>query len=221
MTTHADARHAFSSKGSVSRRGFMGSALMAVAASALLPARGFLGPAGLLEAAQLPVDLVHETLNGLLAFVVPGSDVYSVAQGVSTSDRGGVDAGGVDAFIATLDLSTPFVPAFSATATGILNSLAQAINPNATGPFTSPFARLSFIEKAGVLQIMDATDPLKLLGGLLPLFAAFFCYSEAGAFDPVTRMLTGRPPGWRLSSYDGVADGRDEFRGYFRGREDR
>jgi hypothetical protein len=202
--------------GLVSRRGFLESALLAGAASAVVSASEFLASSGWLEAAETAsVDLIHDTFNGLFAFVVPGPDAYSVAQGVSTSEPGGVDAGGVVVFIPTLDGSTPFVPAFSATVAGALNGLAQSVNAATTGPFLSPFARLSFAEKAAVFQIMDATDSLKLLGGLLPLFAAFFTYSEAGAFDPATRSLTGQPVGWSISSYQGVSDGRDELRGYF------
>jgi hypothetical protein len=117
--------------------------------------------------------------------------------------------------IGTLDGSTPFVPQFSATVATLLNGLAQVVNPSATGPFVSPFARLSFAEKAGVFQIMDATDSLKPLAAVLPALIAAFTYSEAGAFDPVTRSLTGSPVGWQISGYQGVADGRDEFLGYF------
>ena len=51
------------------------------------------------------------------------------------------------------------------------------------------------------------------LAGVLPQFVAFLVYSEAGVFDPVTRTLTGTPLGWKLSNYEGVADGRDEFKG--------
>jgi hypothetical protein len=205
----------------ISRRRFVGGALLATAASVVLPAHGFLDSRGWLEAAQSPPpDLLHDTFNGLFAFVVPGPDAYSVAQGMSTTDLGGVDSGAVDHFIATLDQSTPFVPGFSATVATVLNGLAQVVNASPQGPFTSPFARLSSVEKSYVFQIIDATDSLKLLGGLLPLFVAFFTYSEAGAFDPVTRSLTGQPVGWRISGYQGVSDGRDEFLGYFRNRRE-
>jgi hypothetical protein len=204
-----------------SRRTFLGSALWVGATTALLRAQEYLGARGWLDAArQASPDLPHDTFNGLLAFVVPGSDAYSVAQGVSTAERGGVDAGVLDVLIATIDKSTPFVPSFSTQVAAILNGLAQSVNPAAAGPFLSPFARLSFAEKAVVFQIMDATDALKLLGGILPAFMAFFCYSEAGVYDPVTRSLTGEPLGWQLSHYQGVSDGRDEFLGYFRGRRD-
>jgi hypothetical protein len=163
-------------------------------------------------------DLLHDTFNGLLAFIVPGPDDYSVAQGVSTVEPGGVDLGVTDILIATLDETTPFLPQFSATVAGILNGLAQVVNPSAGGTFLSPFARLSFPEKAAVFQIMDGTETLKPLAGVLPAFVAFFCYSEAGAFNPVTRSLTEEPIAWGISSYQGVADGRNEFLGYFENR---
>jgi hypothetical protein len=200
----------------ISRRTFLGNAILMAAASAIVPARSVLGREGWLEVAEAAApDLVHDTFNGLLAFVVPGPDEYSVTQGVSTAEPGGVDAGIADALIATLDGLTPFLPQFSATAATVLNGLAQGINPAAPGNFLSPFARLAFIEKVSVFQIMDATDSLKALAGVLPAFAAVFSYSEAGVFDPATRSLTGQPIGWQIASYQGVADGRDEFLGYF------
>jgi hypothetical protein len=159
--------------------------------------------------------VTRDTFNGLLAFVVPGSDGYSIAQGVSTPEAGGVSVGATDVLIATVDGSTPFIPSFSAQVAAILNGLALVANPIVSGPFLAPFANLSFAAKAGVFGIMDVTDALKPLGGILPPFAAFFAYSEAGAFDPATRTLRGAPLGWSLCQYRGVADGRDEFLGYF------
>jgi hypothetical protein len=198
---------------SSSRRRFLRSSLIGAALACVARTPGF---DAWVKAAPAPVsDLLHQTFNGLLAFVVPGSDVYSTAQGVSTPEAGGVDVGAAEALIATLDETTPFVPQFSATVAGVLNDLAQAVNASAAGPFLSPFARLSFPEKVAVFQIMDGTDSLKPLSGVLLAFVAFFCYSEAGAFDSATRSLTGQPAAWRLSNYQGVADGRDEFLGYF------
>jgi hypothetical protein len=203
-----------------SRRTFLGTALSVGATAALVQAQAFLRGRSWLEVAQAAtIGLPRDTFNGLFAFVVPGSDVYSIAQGVSTADLGGVDAGAADVLIATVDASTPFVPSFSTQVAAILNGLAQSVNPTSGGAFISPFARLSFAEKTVVFEIMDATDALKLLGGLLPPFVAFFSYSEAGVYDPATRSLTGIPLGWQLCDYQGVADGRDEFLGYFtRGR---
>jgi len=200
-----------------SRRSFLGNAFAAAATAALIQAQPFVKARGWLDAAHAAPDLTHDTVNGLLAFVLPGSDPWSLAQGVSTADPGGVDAGVVDVLIATIDESTPFVPSFSAQVAAILNGLAQSVNPGGGGTLASPFANLSFAQKAAVFQIMDATPALELFGGLLPLFAAFFCYSEAGVLDPATRKLSGQPLGWTLCHYQGVADGRDEFLGYFPG----
>ena len=199
----------------VSRRDFLAHTALASAAVALAQAPDFLEGSGWFATARAAeTDVIHQTFNGLLAFVVPGRDEYSLAQGVSSVDAGGVEAGATDALIATIDGSTPFVPGFSALVAAILNDVAIAVNPAATGPFASPFACLSFQEKTAVLQVMDATGSLKVLAGVLPAFVAFFVYSEAGAFDPMTRSLTGQPLGWTLSSYSGVADGRNEFLGY-------
>ena len=202
---------------SISRRGFIGNMAMASAAVAVMQAPEFLNDGCWARAAAAQgADLVTETFSGLLAFVVPGQDVYSVHQGVSTREPGGVDSGAAQSLLATIDSSTPFVPQFSSSVAALLNGLAQAVNPMAAGPFGSPFARLSFAEKTVVFQLMDGDDSFRVLAGVLPGFVAFFVYSEAGAFDPVTRSLTSQPVGWTLSNYEGVADGRNEFRGYLR-----
>src|SRR3954451_11008232 len=108
-----------------SRRGFLGNAFAAAATAALLQAQPFVTARGWLDAAHAAPDLIHDTVNGLLAFVLPGSDAWSIAQGVSTADPGGVDAGATDVFIATIDESTPFVPSFSTQVAAILNGIAQ------------------------------------------------------------------------------------------------
>src|SRR5262245_16201531 len=145
----------------VSRRGFLGQMTLASAAAALGP--DFLRidewPATAHAAA---VDYLHDTYFGLLAFVVPGNDAYSVHQGVATTEPGGVDAGSVDALIATIDESAPYFPNFSAAVAAILNSVATAINPNAPGSFLSPFARLSNAEKTAVFAFLDSQDPYKV-----------------------------------------------------------
>jgi hypothetical protein len=206
----------------ITRRNFLSHALLASASSALIQASGFLGAKGWLsEARAAGADATVDTFNGLLAFVVPGSDPYSTAQGVSTPEIGGVSVGATKVLIATMDETTPFVPSFSAQVTAILNGLALVVNPAVSGPFLAPFANLSFAAKVGVFQIMDGTAALQPLAGVLAPFAAFFAYSEADAFDPVTRTLTGPPLGWTLSQYQGVSDGRAEFLGYFRGDDGR
>jgi hypothetical protein len=172
------------------------------------------------EAAARP-DLVHETLNGLVAFVVPGKDRYSAAQGTPTFTPGGVEAGATAVLVETLDT---LIPSLSATAAAILNQTAVAVRPGAArGRFRSAFANLSFRDKARVFQRLDGLEgseagSIRYLAGNLPGLAAFAAYSEAGAYDRRRRRLRKRPVGWRLSGYSGVADGRAELRGYFQGR---
>ena len=120
--------------------------------------------------------------------------------------------------IATLDLSAPFLPQFSGVVAALLNDLAQQVHPSPAGPFQAPFANLTYPEKVAVLQIMDATEAMQALGGILPAFVAYLCYSDAGTFDPATRTLTGTPVGWSIAHYSGVSDGRDELQGYFHNR---
>jgi len=200
------------------RRHVLLSAAMASAATLLTWAGGGVLPAAAAPPTGTETEIVRDTFNGLIAFVVPGRDAYSSAQDVNSPTEGGVNMGITDELIATLDDTTPFVPQFSATVAGVLNGLALAVAPGSAGAlFVSPFANLSFAQKAAVFQIMDGTDSLKLLAGILPPFVAFFCYSEASAFDPVTRSLNGVPLGWQLSSYQGVAEGRNEFLGYLAG----
>ena len=204
----------------LSRRSFIRHAGLMAAAMALLQApevisgRGWIQPAYAAE-----TDLVHETFNGLLAFVVPGYDRYSEHQRVSTEERGSVDAGITDVLIASMDQAAPFLPNFSVfVADQILNRVAQAVNPSASGDFSAPFANLLFPEKVAVFQVLEGDPASRPLAGVLPQFVAFLVYSEAGVFDPDTRTLTGTPLGWTLSNYEGVADGRDEFKGYYQDR---
>lgn len=199
----------------LSRRSFIRHAGLTAAAMALLPVPEVLSGRGWIQQAYAAEsDPVHDTFNGLLAFVVPSSDPYSGHQEVSTDEPGGVDAGITDVLIASMDQAAPFLPNFSVQLAGILNNVAQAVNPSASGQFSAPFANLSFLEKVAVFQVLEGDPALRPLAGVLPQFVAFLVYSEAGVFDPNTR----RPLGWDLSHYEGVADGRDEFKGYYQDR---
>ncbi|MGZ0018205.1 hypothetical protein [Nitrosomonas sp. wSCUT-2] len=164
-------------------------------------------------------NVLHETVNGLLAFIVPGSDSYSIHQGVHTIDFGGVDAGVTESFIFALNDFMPFAGNFSVTVATILNNVASAINPSVSGPFISPFANLAFPEKALVFALLESgqIDPsLKPLAGTLLQFAGFLAYSEAGVIDPMTGKLIATPLSWILTGYSGPADGHAEFLGYYR-----
>jgi hypothetical protein len=169
---------------------------------------------------DMPADPTRETLSGLIAFVVPGPDPYSVAQGMSTPEPGGLDAGILEPLIASLNQSQPSPPGQPPAAASIaeaLNGIAQRVNPQASGPFSSPFARLSFAEKMRVFQAIEGDAETQALAALLPL-TAFLVYSEAAVFDRDRHILRGWPLGWRLSGYEGVADGRADFKGYHEDR---
>src|SRR5262249_28467962 len=114
-------------------------------------------------------------------------------------EPGGIDAHATDFLIGALDLSAPYAPGFASTVAGILNDIAHQVNPGASSPFPSHFARLSFNEKATVLSVMEGLDPLAPLAGVLPAIVAFITSSEAAVFDPAARIVTGRPIGWSLS----------------------
>jgi hypothetical protein len=194
-------------------------AAAAVLTPAVIAGRGW-SPA----AHAAPPDLVTDTFNGLVAFIVPGPDSYSVNQQVKTTTPGGIAADATAAVIFALDfiqLAPPPFAKFSELVAFVLNGVAQAVDPAPAGPFGSPFANLLFAQKVSVFAIMEgglAGPELVPLAGALPFFVAFTAYSEAGVFDPASRTLTGVPVGWTLSSYDGVADGRDDFQKYFQNR---
>jgi hypothetical protein len=165
--------------------------------------------------------VVEETMNGLVAFVVPGRDRYSIAQGARSAKAGGIEAGARPAVIETLDRFLPSNPPLSATAATVLNEVATTLRgASRRGKFNSVFANLSFVEKARVFQTIEGSEagPFRFLFGNLPDLVAFLAYSEAGVFDRRHGRLRRRPLGWSLTRYGGTADGHAEFRGYFEGR---
>ncbi|MGH9212830.1 MAG: twin-arginine translocation signal domain-containing protein [Acidimicrobiales bacterium] len=122
----------------------------------------------------------------------------------------------------------------------LLNLVATQVNPLAvSGLFLSPFARLSFAEKAAAMSLIEGPDAdlvealdthlpeplhesvsgvLRFVAGALLEFPAFATYNEWSVFDPATRTLRATPVGWRLTGYGGVSDGWDDFLGYYQGR---
>jgi hypothetical protein len=222
--------------GVFSRRTFVGGASAAAVATLLGQLPRVLGDKGLLEAANAQsADIVDDTLSGLVAFILPGNDAYSTAQGVSTNEPGGIGAGTVPVFRANLDAFVPasvFAPqGLTVPSSGgvamLLNDFALQVNPGASsGPFASPFARLKHAEKAEVLKRFEAdttitenVQELNFVAGILPGFVGFLVFSEAGVLDPATRQPTSRPVGWTLSQYRGPAEGHAELRGYYQDRK--
>jgi hypothetical protein len=202
----------------LSRRAVLARAGLLAAAGALAPLPRVAGRLGLLGVASPSTDaVVRDTLGGLVAYVVPGNDRYSLAQGVSTTEPGGVAAGAVDTLRSTLDVEGPGIADSAAV---ILNARALGVAPGvgARG-FASAFAALSYARKDQVVrklaQSHEAT--LRVLGSTVPALAVFLSYSEAGVLDRRTGRLRGVPVGWRITHYSGVADIRNEFRGYYGG----
>lgn len=178
-----------------------------------------------------PSPSVRDTINGILAFVVPGNDPYSQHQGVSTELLGGVMPGTAATLERTFDLAVP-IPLLgdlgidvtgSAAIAALVNLFAVTADPaSMAGPFASPFANLSHAAKAHVFELLDTEPqfpgrPIEYAVNAIPTLAAFVAYSEVSAFDRERRELTGRPVGWELTGYEGVSDGWDEFQGYYGG----
>jgi len=192
----------------------------------LLDARGLLA-----TAAAQSADLTEDTLSGLVAFILPGSDPYSTAQGASFNGPGGIAAGTVPLLTYVLDHIVPVgtviagdttLPASGGVAT-LLNAYATRVNPVAAGGgFPSPFSRLSFAEKAKVFELfegepsMDGTE-LRFVAGILPGAVALLSFGEGGVYDPKTRSVSRRPVGWDISGYGGPAEGQAELKGYYHG----
>ncbi len=280
------------------RTGSLGAAATVALYPSIAKAAGALDP--LIDDIAAPAlkILARDTIAGLVAFEVPGSDKYSQAQGVTSPTPGGIDARGDELFLIDLDDFLPFpdtyvhdlAAAFTTTVSEIpipldllgplaklgegfaaqmddalraltqsdaavplslvialmLNFLATQVNPaSIAGPIaTSPFANLSFKDKAKALEALEATDSdlvatldanapeplkaslsglLKFVGGALQEFGTYLSYGEWGVYDPATKTVSQRPVGWDLTSYmpgrTTPADGWDEFLGYFQGRQ--
>ena len=176
------------------------------------------------EAYAAGPNVVEQTINGLVAFIVPGRDRYSIAQRQKSTTPGGIEAGATPAVIRTLDRFLPSNPPLSATAATVLNQVATHVRPTAArGRFASAFANLSFAEKAKVFQTIEGfggaeAGSIRFLFGNLPDLVAFLAYSETGVYDARRQRLRRRPLGWRLTRYTGTSDGRAEFKGYLEGR---
>jgi hypothetical protein len=226
----------------ITRRQFLARAGALGFGAALVQLPGALRGKGWLdEAAAQDPNLTIDTLNGLVVFIVPGPDEYSLAQGESSQTPGAIEADttanlieNLDGFLPNPDLG-PFnndgtVPLSGAVA-NLLNSTAAQVDPLASGgAFPSHFSRLSFADKAEVFKRIeamsgddDATRNIRFVGGILPGYTAYLVFGEWAVLDPATKTLSGRPVGWDLTGYQPgqttVVRGWDELKGYFEGRK--
>jgi hypothetical protein len=198
---------------SASRRTLLGVAGRVAAAATIAPA--VLASKGWLIDDTMAQDrLTRNAMEGLVAFVVPGPDDSSVAQGVFTEEPGGIDAGIVDTLISTFDVLLPPPRPFRSLSTAIasvLNSVALIIG-------SAQFEQLSFVDKARVLERIEAESAISDLVEIVTV-VSLLAYSEAGVFDRETRTLTGKPIGWTIADFAGMAEGHNDFRGYYEGTE--
>ena len=210
----------------ISRRTLLERAGLAGAGALFAQIPGFLSAKGWLEDAQAQTaDATRDALNGLVAFVVPGPDAYSVAQGQTTPEPGGIDAGTTDLLVELLDRFVGLPAGTLPSAGGVaqlLNGYALQVNPAAAGgAFASPFARLKFDEKVEVFRRFETEtegSELRFVSGILIGAVAFLAFTEGAVMDRQTRKLTATPVGWKLTGYDGVAEGRPELKGYWKNR---
>jgi hypothetical protein len=210
-----EAADGLSDRTAASRRIFIVRTLVGAGAIGWLPA--LLEITGVAQAAQAAgPDLTRDTLNGVAVFFVPGPDPYSLHQGESTPEPGGLETGAGEGLYQGLNFAYSFAPNLADVVAGLLNSTALAVKPTATGPFTSAFSNLSFADKATVFAALEGNPASAPVAGLLPIVVTFLAYAETAVFNPATRTISGRPIGWDLSNYSGVSNGRDEFKGYFR-----
>jgi hypothetical protein len=169
---------------------------------------------GLLIELLRPVlgDLARDTLNGLVAFSVPGQDAYSQAQGTPRGEPGGIEAGGADFLIENLDRFQPLPdqlvrPAATALVTG-LRDLEVPLPLGVLGTLID--VPLGVVEEAlrSILENDEAVplalpvalllnyaatvvDPLSLEGAFLSPFARLAFADKARALEQLETSQSG------------------------------
>lgn len=160
-------------KAGMNRRRFLARSGVLAAAAALWQVPGLLRLRGWYDPAYaLEPGIVRDTLNGLVAFVWPGDDRYSIHQGEQAGGPGAIAADTTTLLIQSLDRYVPAphveglvedetIPLSGAVA-NLLNTVALTVNPAAgldrlpgLDVIPSPFSRLSFAEKAEVFRVLE------------------------------------------------------------------
>jgi hypothetical protein len=177
------------------RRAFLVRTGVIGAAIALLDLPEGTAPAGaaptLADLSPIFDALAADTINGLIAFVVPGPDSYSVAQGVADTAPGGIAADGTAFMLNALD---NFYPVPQEPTLLLVQSLITGINANLPLipiPPVLPGLAEELDLALSVLLADETTVPLSLLVALLLNFAAALVDPLAvnGAFlSPFSRL---------------------------------
>jgi hypothetical protein len=174
------------------RSGVLGAAIALVDVPSLLePATTGASGASLTDLASVFDALSKDTINGLVAFVVPGPDAYSVAQGVHDTAPGGLAADGSTFMLNALD---NFYPVPQEPLLLLVQALATGINANLPAIKLPPILQVLADELDELLQVLlagETTVPLSLLVALLLNFVATLVDATAvnGAFlSPFARL---------------------------------
>lgn len=161
--------------GSLDRRQFLARVGVLGAAAALYGPTGFKIPAAHAQLSGLnPVlaELARDTITGLAAFVIPGNDPYSAAQGVAAAGPGAVAARTPDFLLSSADYFVPVPDGFARSVVSALRTGSEGfpIPPELLGvPLT--LARQVDDEIVALLQ-NDDTVPLSLVFALTMNFFA-------------------------------------------------
>ncbi|MGH3682096.1 MAG: hypothetical protein ACRDT2_17810, partial [Natronosporangium sp.] len=188
----------------------------------------------------VPAPDVANPLNAALASGL-GATPIPLPDSLLSLPLGSVDT--LDAAVRVALQSDETIPV-SVTIALLLNLTATQVNPAAvSGPFLSPFARLTYAEKAAAFSLLEGANSdlvatldnglpqplsrsvsglMKFVGGALLEFAGYGSYSEWAVFDRASKQLTGRPVGWRLTGYqpNGPVEGWDDLLGYYPGTKE-
>jgi hypothetical protein len=158
------------------RTGSLGAAATVALYPQVAKAAGALDPVIEDIAAPALKMLARDTIAGLVAFEVPGSDKYSQAQGVTSTRPGGIDAKGTDVFLIDLDEFLPvpdtYVHALAASFTTAVSDI--PIPASLLGPLAQlgeGFAA-QMDDALRSLTQSDAAVPLSLLIALMLNFLA-------------------------------------------------
>lgn len=168
-----DTRQRFGRRAFLVRTGVLGAAVALLDVPDVLgnsPASGA-GPS-LADLAPVFDALSKDTINGLVAFVVPGTDLYSVAQGVADTRPGGISAAGSSFMLNALD---NFYPVPQEPLLLLVQALLTGINSNLPAVHLPPLLRDLADELDLVLHALlsgETTIPLSLPVALLLNFVA-------------------------------------------------
>jgi hypothetical protein len=123
-------------------------------------------------------QLARDTLNGFVAYVVPGSDDYSRAQGTLRPESGGIDASGTEFLIENLDRFVPVRndlvrPAASALVTALAGLPLPLPDGLLGSALVSPSIAIDMVEDAVLFLVEnDRATPLSLPVALLLNYVA-------------------------------------------------